>query len=86
MRDILAAAGLTEADLQNTPDLPIDPEERDIWVAAGRTPRSLAQNCSGKHAAMLATCQVNGWDLATYREPDHPLQRADGRDHRRPRR
>jgi L-asparaginase II len=76
VRDILATAGVTEADLQNTPDLPIDPEERDDWVAAGRAPRSLAQNCSGKHAAMLATCQVNGWDLATYREPGHPLQRA----------
>ena len=31
-------------------------------------------NCSGKHAAMLATCVVNGWDIATYRRPDHPLQ------------
>jgi L-asparaginase II len=33
-------------------------------------------NCSGKHAAMLLTCVVNGWDTATYRSPDHPLQRA----------
>ena len=33
-------------------------------------------NCSGKHAAMLATCRVNGWDTATYRSPDHPLQAA----------
>ncbi len=32
-------------------------------------------NCSGKHAAMLATCVVNGWDTATYLAPDHPLQR-----------
>ena len=24
---------------------------------------------------MLATCRLNGWDLATYRDPDHPLQR-----------
>jgi L-asparaginase II len=31
-------------------------------------------NCSGKHAAMLATCVLNGWDTATYREPGHPLQ------------
>ena len=23
---------------------------------------------------MLATCVVNGWDLATYRDPAHPLQ------------
>ncbi|HET6968110.1 MAG TPA: asparaginase [Ornithinibacter sp.] len=76
VRDVLAAAGLTEADLQNTPDLPYDPDERDIWVAAHRTARPLAQNCSGKHAAMLATCRANGWDLATYRDESHPLQRA----------
>ena len=75
VRDLLGAAGLTEADLQNTPDLPYDPDERDVWVAAGRTARPLAQNCSGKHAAMLATCRLNGWDLSTYREHDHPLQR-----------
>ena len=75
VRDMLAAVGLTEADLQNTPDLPYDPDERDVWIAAGRTARPLAQNCSGKHAAMLATCRVNGWDLATYRDPGHPLQR-----------
>ncbi len=31
-------------------------------------------NCSGKHAAMLATCVINGWDPATYRDLDHPLQ------------
>jgi L-asparaginase II len=74
VRDMLADAGLTEADLQNTPDLPYDADERDVWVAAGRTARPLAQNCSGKHAAMLATCLLNGWDLATYRDPHHPLQ------------
>ncbi len=75
VRQMLADADLTEEDLQNTPDLPYDPEERDVWIAAGRTARPLAQNCSGKHAAMLATCRVNGWDLTTYRDPDHPLQR-----------
>jgi L-asparaginase II len=74
VRDMLAEAGLTEADLQNTPDLPYDPDERDVWIAAGRVARPLAQNCSGKHAAMLATCRLNGWDLATYRDPGHPLQ------------
>ncbi|MFQ6171486.1 asparaginase [Oryzobacter sp. R7] len=76
VRDMLAAADLTEADLQNTPDLPYDPDERDTWVAAGHVARPLAQNCSGKHAAMLATCRLNGWDLTTYRDVDHPLQRA----------
>ncbi len=71
---VLAHAGLDERALQNTPDLPYDAEERRAWIAAGKGPTSLAQNCSGKHAAMLATCVAAGWDLTTYREPDHPLQ------------
>ncbi len=75
VREVLAGAGLTEADLQNTPDLPSDPQERDAWLAARRAPLPIAQNCSGKHAAMLATCRVAGWGTATYRDPDHPLQR-----------
>ena len=33
-------------------------------------------NCSGKHAAMLATCVMNGWPTTTYLDPDHPLQLA----------
>jgi L-asparaginase II len=31
-------------------------------------------NCSGKHAAMLATCAANRWELRSYRSPDHPVQ------------
>lgn len=75
-RRILAAAGLSESDLQNTPGLPIDPVERDAWVAAGRPASSIAADCSGKHAGMLSTCVAAGWDLATYRDPRHPLQQA----------
>jgi L-asparaginase II len=79
VRRILTGAGLTEADLQNTPDFPYDAQEQDRWRREGREKSSLAQNCSGKHAAMLATCVVNGWDTATYREPGHPLQQAISR-------
>lgn len=71
---ILAGAGLSEDDLQNTPGLPYGEPERNAWIAAGRAPTSLAQNCSGKHSAMLAACVVAGWDTATYRDPLHPLQ------------
>ncbi len=31
-------------------------------------------NCSGKHAAMLATCVAAGWPVLSYRDPAHPLQ------------
>lgn len=73
---ILEGAGLTEADLQNSPDYPIDEAEREAWIRADRPKASIVQNCSGKHAAMLATCVANGWDTAAYRHPEHPLQRA----------
>ncbi|HEY5247878.1 MAG TPA: asparaginase [Dermatophilaceae bacterium] len=73
-RRILAGAGLGEKDLQNTPDLPYDERERKAWLVSGRAATSLAQNCSGKHAAMLATCVAAGWDTATYLDPGHPLQ------------
>lgn len=75
-RQILAHAGLGESDLQNTPDYPYDEATKIAWIAAGHPKLSIAQNCSGKHASMLATCVLNGWDPATYRDPDHPLQRA----------
>jgi L-asparaginase II len=74
-RRILASVGLDESALQNTPDRPLAEADRDRWLAEGRPPVAVAQNCSGKHAAMLATCVAAGWDTATYRDPDHPLQR-----------
>lgn len=76
VRRILAGAGRTEADLQNTPDLPHDETARQEWLRAGGSATSIAQNCSGKHAGMLATCVAQGWDTATYRDPKHPLQQA----------
>ncbi|MGW3508938.1 asparaginase [Streptomyces sp. NPDC000994] len=75
-RRILELAGVTEDDLRNVPDLPYDPVVRDAWVREGRLPSRLAQNCSGKHAAMLYTCRLNGWPLEDYLDPGHPLQRA----------
>lgn len=74
VRRILEDAGLTESALQTPPDHPLDDSEREKFLRAGLSKSSVAMNCSGKHAAMLATCVVNGWDAATYTSPDHPLQ------------
>ena len=74
-REILAGAGLTEHDLQCPPDLPLDVVARDALLRAGAGPDRVHMNCSGKHAAMLATCVAAGWPTASYRDPDHPLQR-----------
>ena len=74
VRRILSSAGLDEAALQTPPDYPIDDQAKEEYLRAGGQKSSLAMNCAGKHAAMLATCVVNGWDTATYLDPDHPLQ------------
>ena len=76
VRRILAGAGLDESALQTPPDVPLDDDERDTWLRAGRAREPIAMNCSGKHAAMVATCALHGWDVATYRDAGHPLQRA----------
>jgi L-asparaginase II/transcriptional regulator with XRE-family HTH domain len=75
-RQILARAGLTEDDLQCPPDLSGDEETHREMVRTGAAPDRLHFNCSGKHAAMLATCVAAGWPTATYRDPQHPLQQA----------
>ena len=74
VRRILAAAGLQPVDLANTPDLPLDGDEAQAWRCGGRPAEALAQNCSGKHAAMLLTCRTAGWSTSGYLAPDHPLQ------------
>jgi L-asparaginase II len=75
VRAILTKAGLTEADLQTPPDLPLSQDAQRAVLAAGFGPAPVFMNCSGKHAAMLLTCVRNGWPTATYRDPEHPLQR-----------
>ncbi len=76
VRRILASAGLSESALRTPPDYPLDTDAREDVIRAGGVKSSILMNCSGKHAAMLATCVVNGWDLETYLSPDHPLQKS----------
>jgi L-asparaginase II len=70
-QQILGRAGLTEDALRCPAAWPLD-----LDVAVVRERSRLRMNCSGKHAAMLATCVINGWPTETYLDPDHPLQAA----------
>jgi L-asparaginase II len=76
VRRILKSAALDESDLRNSIDLPLDPAVREAWIAQGRTASRAAQNCSGKHAAMLLTANRRGWPIAHYPDPEHPVQQA----------
>jgi L-asparaginase II len=75
-RRILAIAGLDEASLANTTDLPLDEASAVAVLRAGGGPTALQMNCSGKHGGMLLTSSINGWPTdASYLSVDHPLQR-----------
>ena len=58
------------------PDLPLSEAAAHALLRAGEGSSRLAMNCSGKHAAMLATCLVNDWPTEGYLDVTHPVQRA----------
>jgi len=66
--------GLDEGLLQCPPDLPLDAEERETYLASGAVRSRVTMNCSGKHTAMLAACALREWPLDSYLDPAHPLQ------------
>lgn len=74
VRDILNAANLDVANLKCPADWPLDSVERDTVIAQGGEMLPIYMNCSGKHAAMLFTCVLNGWDIESYLDLAHPLQ------------
>ncbi|MGH7608436.1 MAG: asparaginase [Candidatus Dormibacteria bacterium] len=73
-RRILAAAGIPESALGCGAHPPVDPEAARELVRSGLSPTAIHNNCSGKHAALLASCRLRGWPLESYRERQHPLQ------------
>jgi L-asparaginase II len=71
-REILTSVGLDESALQCALDRPLGDSERRAWGDAA--PTRIAMNCSGKHAAMIATCVINKWPIDSYLDAVHPLQ------------
>jgi L-asparaginase II len=74
VRSLLAKAGLDESYLACVVHWPVsDKATRDL-IKAGRRRQSVHNNCSGKHAGMLAAAVRLGLDPRGYERPDHPLQ------------
>ncbi|WP_225727780.1 MULTISPECIES: asparaginase [unclassified Nocardia] len=75
VRRLLDRFGFDEKALACPPDWPSEERARANAVTAGEQ-RRIYMNCSGKHAAMLATCAINGWPTEGYLSEAHPLQQA----------
>jgi L-asparaginase II len=73
-RSILASVGLDESALLNTPGFCVHVPSAHESIRSGRGKTALQMDCSGKHAGMLATCEINGWSTNDYLIEDHPLQ------------
>jgi L-asparaginase II len=73
-RSILAKARLTEAALVCGPHLPLYEPAAHAMIAAGAPPGRIHNNCSGKHAGMLACCVCQQWVTNGYHRGSHPLQ------------
>ncbi len=73
---VLAEEGLSESDMKCPAALPMRDLDLKVHIEAGKEKTPLAFNCSGKHVAFLAAARTQGWRLATYAKPDHPLQQS----------
>ena len=73
---ILAKIGQPATALLGAIDPPYNAERERLAEAGDEVAQRLAQNCSGKHAGMLAACVALGYPTETYDAADHPHQRA----------
>ncbi len=73
---MLADLDLEEGDLACGPQEPLSARGARIVRETGARPTRLHNNCSGKHAAMLASARQRGVATTGYECQPHPVQRA----------
>src|SRR3984893_1933846 len=71
---MLQRAGLTPSALHCGAHAPLGPSAANALIAASQAPTQLHNNCSGKHAGMLATAVHLGEPTANYWQPGHNVQ------------
>ncbi len=74
VRKMLEKANFTEGDLHCGTHLPFDEKTAEKMICSGEKPTQLHNNCSGKHAAMLALAKHIGADIKTYERLENPVQ------------
>jgi L-asparaginase II len=72
---MLASIAMEEGDLACGPHEPLAQRGIKALRDGGKRPTRLHNNCSGKHAAMLAHAHLSGWPAFGYERQDHPVQR-----------
>ena len=71
---MLNKIGLGESDLRCGSHLPFNETASHSLIREEKQPTQLHNNCSGKHAAMLAYCKLKNVEINNYESFEHPLQ------------
>lgn len=71
---MLRKTGLDASALRCGPQEPYSQEAAEELRRRGEKPTALHNNCSGKHAAMLALAVRLGAGIENYERPEHPVQ------------
>lgn len=73
-RSILSKIGVDEALIRCGSQLPFGADASQELLMLGGQAMPIHNNCSGKHAGMLALAVGMGWDPVDYHLPGHPVQ------------
>lgn len=74
VRSILDKVGVDEDSLACGPLRPMSDSAARELRKNKLKPGKIHNNCSGKHAGMMALARIHGWDLAGYHHLGHPVQ------------
>lgn len=74
VESLLARVGTGGEALACGPHAPFDDGASRALAEAGLEPGRLHNNCSGKHAGMVALARAHGWETAGYERLEHPVQ------------
>jgi L-asparaginase II len=73
---MLTSMGLEEGDLACGPHEPLSSRGARLARECGVRLSRMHNNCSGKHAAMLARAKTGGWSTYGYERPGHQVQQS----------
>lgn len=74
VNSILLKIGLAKNDLFCGPQYPSSKRDANKLIVENKKPEHIHNNCSGKHAGMLALCKLIGAPIHDYINPNHPIQ------------
>lgn len=72
---ILQKIDLDKENLKCGPQYPTSKRDADELIKRSEKPHHIHNNCSGKHAGMLALCKLLNYEIEDYLNPNHPIQK-----------